>query len=216
MQYAFDVIVILILFALYGLVHSVLASKRIKILFKKTFGELIAFYRLLYNLFAIFTLYLIYEFSPKPHFVIYDLSYPYDLIVLIPQFLALAGVVWAVNYICFKEFLGFAQIKRFLNKEYKSELDEELTLVIKGPYRFTRHPIYFFSIVFLLFRPTMDLFYLTFFVCIVIYFYIGSYFEEKKLTEHFGNFYLEYKKSVPRIFPVKLHKPYKEEVFAES
>ena len=45
--------------------------------------------------------------------------------------------------------------------------------------------------------------------------YGAIYYEEKKLTEHFGNFYLDFKKSVPRIFPVKLLKPYKEEIFAE-
>ena len=215
MHYAADVLLIITLFALYSFVHTLLASKRIKMLFKKTFGELIAFYRLLYNVFALGTLYLIYEYSPKPNVVIYDLPNPYDLIALIPQFLALAGLFWAFKYICFKEFVGLDQIKRFFEKNYTSELDEELTLLIKGPYRYSRHPVYFFSIIFLLFRPTMDLFYLTFFICIVAYFYIGSYYEEKKLTEHFGNFYLAYRKSVPRIFPVKLLKPYKEEILAE-
>ncbi|MBT8379095.1 MAG: hypothetical protein KJN64_07685 [Ignavibacteria bacterium] len=215
MQYTVDVSIIIAIFALYGFVHSLLASKKIKFLFKKIFGELIAFYRLLYNVFALFTLYLIYEFSPKPNLLIYDLPNPYDLIVLIPQFLALAGIFWAFNFICFKEFIGLDQIKRFLGKAYKTELDEEMTLIIKGPFKFSRHPLYFFSIIFLLFRPTMDLFYLTFFACIVVYFYIGSYHEEKKLTEHFGDIYSEYKKSVPRIFPLKIFKPYKE-TFAES
>jgi protein-S-isoprenylcysteine O-methyltransferase Ste14 len=216
MQYIGDVLVILILFAIYGFVHSLLASKRVKILFKKTFGELIAFYRLLYNLFALGTLYFIFELSPKPYVVIYDLPNPYDLLALIPQFMALAGLFWAFRYICLKEFIGLNQVKRYFNKNYSSEFDEEPTMVIKGPFRYSRHPVYFFSIIFLLFRPTMDLFYLTIFVCIVVYFYIGSYYEEKKLAEHFGRVYLKYKKSVPRIFPVKLLKPYKEETFAET
>jgi len=214
MQYATDVLIIIIFFTLYGIIHSILASKKVKIHFKKIFGDLIAFYRLLYNVFALVTLYLIYEVSPKPHIIIYDLPNPYDLFALIPQFLALAGLFWAFKYICFKEFIGLDQIKRFLEKNYTSELDEELTLLIKGPYRYSRHPVYFFSILFLLSRPTMDLFYLTFFVCVVAYFYIGSYYEEIKLTEHFGEIYVDYKKSVPRIFPLKIFKPYKEETFA--
>jgi protein-S-isoprenylcysteine O-methyltransferase Ste14 len=213
MQYATDVLIIIIFFALYGIIHSILASKKVKIHFKKAFGDLIAFYRLLYNLFALVTLYFIYENSPKPHLIIYDLPNPYDLLVLIPQFLSLAGLFWAFKYICFSEFIGLDQIKRYFEKKYTSELDEELTLLIKGPYRYSRHPVYFFSIIFLLFRPTMDLFYLTFFICIVAYFYIGAYYEEIKLTEHFGDIYLDYKKSVPLIFPVKIFKPYKEETF---
>ena len=203
-----DVLIITLLFAVFGYTHSLLASEKVKISFKKIFGDLIAFYRLLYNLFGLLSLYLIYEFSPKPHIIIYDLPNPYDLIVLIPQFVSLAGVLWVFRYICFKEFLGLDQIKRFFEKRYTTELDEEFTLRIEGPYRYSRHPIYFFSITFLIFRPVMDLFYLTFLICIVAYFYIGSYYEEKKLVRQFGEVYENYKKEVPRIFPVKFLNPY--------
>lgn len=99
-----DVLTILFLFAIFGYTHSLLASVKVKTWFKKMFGDLIAFYRLLYNFLALFSLYLIYELSPKPHIIIYDLPNPYDLIILIPQFLSLVGVIWAFNYICFREF----------------------------------------------------------------------------------------------------------------
>lgn len=211
-----DVIIIVILFAIFGYIHSLVASEKVKIQFKKIFGELIAFYRILYNVFAILSFYLIYELSPKPHVIIYDLQNPFDLIILIPQFLSLAGIIWVFKYICFREFLGLDQIKRFIEKRYITELDEEFTLRIEGPYRYSRHPIYFFSITFLLFRPTMDLFYLTFFLCIVAYFYIGSYYEEKKLVRQFGQVYENYRKEVPRIIPLKLFRPYNQKVFSES
>jgi protein-S-isoprenylcysteine O-methyltransferase Ste14 len=216
MEYAVDVLIILLLFSVFSYVHSFLASIKVKQWFKITFGELIAFYRLAYNLFSLFSFYIIYLLSPKSKLVIYDLSNPYDLIVLIPQLLALAGIFWAFRYICFKEFLGLDQIKRFLAKSYNTELDEELTLQIAGPFKYSRHPLYFFSIVFLLFRPTMDLFYLTFFLCVVAYFYIGSYYEERKLVKYFGEIYTTYQKIVPRIFPVKFWKPFLQEEFAEN
>jgi protein-S-isoprenylcysteine O-methyltransferase Ste14 len=203
-----DVIIIIFLFAVFGYTHSLLASEKIKEIFKIKFGNLIAFYRLLYNLYTIGSLYIIYEISPKPHIIIYDLPNPYDLIVLIPQFFSLIGAYWTFRYICFKEFLGLDQVKRFFEKKYTTELDEEFTLRIEGPYRYSRHPLYFFSITFLLFRPVMDLFYLTFFACVVAYFYIGSYYEEKKLVRLFGQEYSEYKQKVPAIFPVRLFKPY--------
>lgn len=216
MNLVLDVSIIILLFAVFGYIHSLLASEKVKIQFKKIFGELIAFYRLLYNLFSFFSLYLIYEFSPKPHIIIYDLPNPYDLIILVPQFLSLVGVFWVFRYICFREFLGLDQIKRFIGKRYTTELDEEFTLRIEGPYRFSRHPVYFFSITFLMFRPVMDLFYLTFFICLVAYFYIGSYYEEKKLVRQFGEVYKNYKKEVPGIFPIKLFKPYNQKILAES
>ena len=208
MHPAFDVIIILFFFAVFGYTHSLLASEKIKVIFKHKFGELIAFYRLIYNLFALCSLYIIYEISPKPYIIIYDLPNPFDLLILIPQFISLAGIFWVFRYICFKEFLGLDQVKRFFKKKYTTELDEEYTLRLEGPYRYSRHPVYFFSIIFLLFRPVMDLFYLTFFACIVVYFYIGSYYEEKKLVRMFGEVYSNYRKEVPRIFPIKLFKPY--------
>jgi protein-S-isoprenylcysteine O-methyltransferase Ste14 len=215
MEPVVDVLLIIFLFIVFGYTHSLLASEKVKIQFKKIFGGLIAFYRILYNLLSVISLYIIYNVSPKPHIIIYDLHNPFDLIILIPQFLSLAGVFWVFKYICLREFLGLEQIKRFFGKRYTTELDEEFTLRIEGPYRYSRHPIYFFSITFLLFRPVMDLFYLTFFICIVVYFYIGSYYEEKKLVRQFGNIYENYKKEVPKIFPVKLFKPYNQKKFAE-
>jgi protein-S-isoprenylcysteine O-methyltransferase Ste14 len=216
MIFVTDVIIIILLFALFGYIHSLLASLKVKLWIKKTFGDLIAFYRLLYNIFGLLSLYLIYLFSPKPHPTIYDLPNPFDLIILIPQFLSIAGVFWAFKYICFREFLGIDQIKRYFEKKYSTELDEDYTLRIEGPYRYMRHPVYFFSITFLLFRPTMDLFYLTFFICIVAYFYVGSYYEEKKLVRQFGDVYEKYRKEVPRIFPIKLLNPYNKNAYAEN
>ncbi len=201
MFYALDVLTIILLFLIFSFLHSILASEKLKFIVAKKFGNVIAFYRLVYNIFSLISLYLIYELSPKPHVILYDLSNPLDIIVLIPQLSALAGIFWAFKYICVKEFIGINQIKKFFRGQYSSKLDEEMTLTIDGPYKYMRHPVYFFAIMFLLFRPTMDLFYLTFFICIVAYFYVGSIFEEKKLVRYFGDIYLKYQKSVPKIFP---------------
>jgi protein-S-isoprenylcysteine O-methyltransferase Ste14 len=209
-RYAVDVCLIIILFALFGFLHSVLASDRIKQILTERYGNLIAFYRLFYNLGSLILLYLIFKSMPEPRLLLYDLPKPFDLIILIPQFLSLAGLIWASRYFSFKEFIGTSQISRWLHNEYDvSELDEKLTLKINGPYKFCRHPLYLFSILFLAFRAEMDLFYLTALVCIIAYFYIGSVFEEKKLVKKFGQIYTDYQQSVPRIFPVKfrLYKP---------
>ena len=216
MSYVIDVLIISLLFAVYAWIHSVLASHRVKESVKKNLGNLIAFYRLGYNLFAVGSLYLIYEFSPKPYIIIYDLPNPYDILILIPQFIALIGLFWSFKYICVKEFFGISQIERYMQKRYSSDLDEDLTLTIGGPFKYSRHPVYFFSIMFLLFRPTMDLFYLTFFLLIVAYFYIGSYYEEKKLVKSFGEIYTNYQKSVSQIFPSIPLRAYNAEGFAES
>ena len=129
--YILDVLTILLLFIVFSLLHSILASEKIKTALAQKFGKLIAFYRLIYNIFSLLSLYLIYELSPKPPVIIYDLSQPFDLIVLIPQLSALAGIFWAFKYICAKEFIGISQIKRYFLRSYSSELDEEMTLMIE-------------------------------------------------------------------------------------
>ena len=199
-----DILLIISAFALFGFLHSLLASSRFKKKLVREAGSWIAFYRIVYNLIAVFFFYLMYELLPKPDVVIYDLPTPWDLIILVPQFAAVAGIIWTLRFFSGAEFLGINQAVRWFKGEYKKEdLDERLTLRIEGPYKYSRHPLYFFSIIFLLFRPVMDIFYLTFFLCIVAYFYAGSFYEEKKLVETFGEEYEEYRKSVPRIFPFK-------------
>ena len=204
MNYVIDVIVLVFLFSLYGFIHSIVASEKVKVFFRRIFGNLIAFYRIGYNIFALAGLYLIWDLAPHPSLQIYKLPPPYDYLVLIPQMIALAGIIWCAKYICVREFLGLNQIDRYLRNEYSdNELDENYTLRIEGPYKYSRHPIYFFSIITLMFRAEMDLFYLTMFISFTAYFYIGSYYEEKKMVRLFGADYTNYQQKVPRIFPIK-------------
>lgn len=198
-----NVILIIFLFSLFGLLHSFMASNKVKKFLTAELGGLIAFYRLVYILFSLLLFYLIYVLVPDNYTTVYDLNPPFDIIILVPQFIGLAGFLWTLKYFCVKEFLGLNQIIRWYNHEYNTiDLDEHLTLRIAGPYKYCRHPLYFFSIVFLLFRPEMDLNYLTFLICITGYFYAGSFYEEKKLIEKFGEEYKNYQKKVPRILPV--------------
>ncbi len=125
------------------------------------------------------------------------------MIIFGAQILSLVGILWTIKYTDLKEFLGINQIKKYFKKNYVEELDENYTLRTDGPYKISRHPIYLFSILFLAFRPYMTLFYFTFLILIILYFYIGSYFEEKKLEILFGDEYLQYKSQVSRIFPTK-------------
>lgn len=204
MTYLLDIVIIIFLFALFGVSHTILASSSIKKRIIENAGSKIAFYRLFYNIISVIVFLAIYEIAPKPDLVIYDLPYPFDLISVALQVVFIGLLIWTVRYIDGKEFLGISQIVRYYRGTYDTEeLDEKQSLVIKGPFKFVRHPIYLFSFMFLLVRPTMDLFYLISLVCILAYFVIGSYYEERKLIERFGNDYLEYQKKVPRIFPIK-------------
>ncbi len=48
----------------------------------------------------------------------------------------------------------------------------------------------------------MDLFYLTMFISFTAYFYIGSYYEEKKMVRMFGDDYTKLSKESTKNFPI--------------
>jgi protein-S-isoprenylcysteine O-methyltransferase Ste14 len=197
----FDIVIILLLYASFGAVHSLLAALSVKERVAVRFPRFMPYYRLSYNLFSLFHFYWVYELTPFIDVRVYDLPNPYDILILIPQFASLLGFVWSVAYFNGAEFLGIAQIGR--RKNYKTaSLDEEATLTMSGPYKFSRHPVYFFSIGILLFRPYMFLDYLVSLLCIIAYFYIGAYYEEKRLQKKFGEAYRRYIAATPMIVPL--------------
>jgi methanethiol S-methyltransferase len=201
---ALDILVIIILFSLFAFSHTWLASRKLKSSLVEKIGNKIAFYRLFYNLSSFLFFVVIYTLSPKPDLILYDLKYPFDLITFALQVFSLLGLIWAARTIDIKEFIGIKQIERFFDGNYSvDDLDEKQELRIEGAFKLVRHPIYLFSILFIGFRPQMSLFYLVMFICIVVYFYAGSIYEEKKLVEIFGDPYREYQKRVSRLIPIK-------------
>jgi len=202
-------------FILFALLHTLLASFKVKSILAKRIGSAMAFYRLAYNIIFLWLFWYLYEYLPRPEAELFDLKYPWDIIILIPQFLSLAGIIWTFRYFSPGEFLGISQIRRWMTGNFieglegdlqgernsKDVFDEKLTLKIEGPYKVVRHPLYLFTIIFLILRPTMDLFYLVFLIFLIAYFYIGSFYEERKLVSAFGDRYRKYQESVPRLFP---------------
>ena len=197
-----DALIITSLFLVFAVSHSILASHKFKLALTSKLGDKIAFYRMFYNVSAILFFLFIYKVSPKPDYIIYDLSFPFDIIIVVLQIISGIILLWTSKFINMREFLGLTQIKRFSEGTYSTnDLDEKLELRIEGAFKYSRHPIYLFSSLFLMLRPTMDFFYLIFLINMLLYFYIGSYFEEKKLVTIFGNDYRQYQKDVPKIFP---------------
>ncbi len=197
-----SIFIFALFFGLFGIQHSILASIPVKKKLKKFLGNKIAFYRAVYILISLITFGLFYYLAPKPDIIIYSLPYPFDLIVLGLQAVSLVLLLWVASFIDVKEFLGLSQIKRYFKGEYSDDaLDEVSEFRIEGPYKFVRHPIYLFSILFLILRASMDLFYFDATIAMIVYFFVGAYYEEKKLVETFGEKYIEYQKTTPMIFP---------------
>lgn len=197
-----EIIHSIILLSIFGLTHSFLASIWFKKKLLKILNKKIAFYRLAYNIFSLVSLIIIINSLPKLEQEIYEIDKPYSYLMILPFLLGIIGLYFTTKYFSMKEFLGISQIQRYLKDEYSiTDLDERTTFRIEGPYKYTRHPIYFFSIVILLSIPEMTLSRLIIIISFILYFFIGSIFEERKLIKIYGERYIEYQKSVPRIIP---------------
>jgi len=74
-------------------------------------------------------------------------------------------------------------------------------LVVRGLYRWVRHPLYTAGLVFLWFTPIMAVNLLALYVGFSLYLVIGAYFEERKLLREFGADYAEYQQRTPMLIP---------------
>jgi len=81
--------------------------------------------------------------------------------------------------------------------------DRKAELVTDGIYSRVRHPLYLAT--FLVFGALALLYpfprVIVFSLCMIGYTMIGAYFEERKLVKHYGEEYLEYKKTAGFIIP---------------
>lgn len=86
------------------------------------------------------------------------------------------------------EFLGIA--KRTSNSFTNS-----------GWYSVVRHPLYFFSFLFMVLNPVMTAQWLILTIMGTVYFIIGGVIEERRLTAEFGETYRNYQQRVPFFIP---------------
>ena len=180
--------------AIWGLVHSFLASLAVKDFTRRTFGAgFMRLYRLTYNIFSVISFTpVLWLVATLPDHNVYSVSAPWNYLMLVGQGLAALGLLVAVLQMDSLHFVGLRQL---------FEEDKPGELVTSGFYKLVRHPIYTFSLLFLWLTSTMTVNSLTFYIGATMYFLIGAYFEERKLLREFGSVYAEYKAVTPMLIP---------------
>jgi hypothetical protein len=73
--------------------------------------------------------------------------------------------------------------------------------VVRGPYRWVRHPLYSCILVLFWTNPDWTTDRLLFNVLWTAWIYLGTIFEERDLTREFGDLYTEYQQRVPMLIP---------------
>jgi protein-S-isoprenylcysteine O-methyltransferase Ste14 len=188
---------ILLAVTAYGLLHSYLASHSFKRIARQALGAaaFARYYRLLYNLTGGITLLPVLALPILlPDRPLYAMPSPWNMLFLAGQGLAAFLVAVAVVQTGALDFLGLSQLAMRETEDRK--------LVVSGFYRWVRHPLYFFSILFFWLTPTMSWNLAAFYAAATLYFIIGAVFEERKLEAHFGEDYRRYKARTPMILPL--------------
>jgi len=100
----------------------------------------------------------------------------------------------------FLEFVGLRQLLRHL----RGEAPEGPGPLFTGKaYAVVRHPLYLGCSLILAFHPTQTQNSLASAAAVVAYFYVGTFFEERRMERRYGEAYREYRRRVPRFLPFR-------------
>ena len=186
--------VLVVSIALWGIVHSILASPSARDSFQRAVGaEVMRGYRLFYNFFAVVSFApILWLMRVLPDEGLYRAAGVWFFLMLAGQGLSALCLLIALLQTDTLSFVGLRQI---------IEGEKSSSLVTSGFYRLVRHPLYLFSLLFLWLTPVMSRNMLVVYLSLTIYLFVGAYFEERKLAREFGAAYQEYRSRTPMIIP---------------
>jgi len=181
----------------YFLIHSLLASLRLKRWLASHYPAVMPWYRLVFNMLAVLLLALPLWllFSVQAELVINWSGYAQWLSHAL-ALAAVAGFFWSTRFYDSSEFIGTRQLKADLR-----QAEDQETFHLSPLHRYVRHPWYFLALV-LIWTRDMDIYFLTSAVLMTLYFIMGSRLEEKKLVEYHGETYRQYCQRVPGLLPL--------------
>jgi methanethiol S-methyltransferase len=190
-------------FIAWSLLHSLTAARRVKAWVRARWGQRAydGFYRLVYNLVSVLTILpLLYLLATRaPSTVLWRVRWPWQLLFLLVQGLGLLGLIASLLQTDVWRFVGVRQVLRYLQGEEKP--DPPARFVASGTYGLVRHPLYLFSMLVIWFTPLMTVGTLLFNILASVYFWVGSWHEERRLEREFGEAYRAYRRKVPGFLP---------------
>jgi len=191
--------IIIIVVLLYGVVHSLLATLKVKDMVRRYIGiSADRTYRLFYNLIALLTFLPVLVLQViLPDERLYSIPFPWVLLTTVIQVLAIITLFLGLLQTGLWSFLGIKQLF-LLSQEPQTEL------VVHGLYRRVRHPLYTAGLLFIWFSPVMTHNTLAITIGLSIYLIFGALVEERKLIREYGAKYLQYQEHTPMLVPVKI------------
>ena len=192
-----------LLFVLFAWVHTLFAQINTKSRIIKRWPIIQPWYRMIYSLGSVAFLSTWYLYLPKSSPILYQFDGANYWILKSGQFISGIGLIHSLIISYPFIFSGIYQVLK--RKEVQFELDEPQNgskLRINSIYAYVRHPMYFWTISYLALNPIVSTRSVFLLILFGLYFYVGSFPEEKKLLLKFGETYKKYQKNVPRLLPI--------------
>jgi len=184
-----------VLWIMYCVLHSVLAARSVKQKLKASMNQNFKYYRLVYTVFAfVFFAAILYYEIRLPTIQFFNRV---QLVFYSGILIGSAGLV-LMSVCIFKYFMGLSGLRSLFKESTSAKL------MVTGIHRFVRPPLYLGTFAFIwglfLIIPFLSLFISN--TIITIYTLVGISLEEKKLVAEFGESYLNYQATVPKLLPI--------------
>ena len=121
-------------------------------------------------------------------------------VLRVVYFLSLAGFFWGMRALGVFDPFGVIPLRNYLRGRQSSSVP----FVVRGPYRWVRHPLYLFLILMIWSYPDLTADRLLFNVLWTIWMVVGTMLEERDLVAAFGDAYREYQRKVPMLIPYRV------------
>ena len=198
-----DVLHVILAWTAFAVFHSLTVSEGYEDLVRRWMGTRAydGYHRLLFTAYSLFAfLLLVLYLRSLPDQPLYRLEGAGRLLLHAVQLSGVAFLFWTPWDL--KEFVGIRQWERS-RKGRPREPGRNGRLFTGKAYGIVRHPLYFGISVILAFHPVQSRTTFVSTAMVILYFYVGTFFEERRMVRTFGQEYRDYQRRVPRFFPVR-------------
>jgi protein-S-isoprenylcysteine O-methyltransferase Ste14 len=186
----------------FALLHSATVSAPWQRWLRRKLGDARfgAFHRLGYTVVSVVTLsLLLLHLRSLPDRILFSLFPPLRWLFRLLQG---AGLLFLLRTpVRLPEFLGIRQAAAYLRSGGAAPPEDPPRLCTGKSYGIVRHPLYLGCIAVIAFQPDQTVVSSASSVAAILYFWIGTFHEESRLVEAFGDEYREYRRRVPRLLP---------------
>lgn len=187
-----------LLSALYFTQHSVMIRKKIRGIIEKYLPNE-SFYSF-HSIFSGVLLGATVLLWQQTDFVIFSAKESFRYLFSFITIISIIGLLWSIISLTDFDHFGRKQISNYL----ANRKPQKQVFVLRGPYKITRHPFYFFILVMIWCYPVMTTDRLLFVIFWTSWVILGIRLEEKDLVKEIGNDYREYQKNVPMLIPYRV------------